>query len=158
MSFRSCFPVGRIVYLDIEVGVQGMKCLSIWVSKKQNPDFSCSQPSSSTPQTDILLTNSEYKGTVIKMLFPFAFVVEVDSSKIPIFVINKAFKPKHHAAKLCGNQPVSLYVSKGDTVYVRIYRRSSEKKYSLNGQRGRHGWKKVILLSQAQNLTILFVG
>jgi hypothetical protein len=67
------------------------------------------------------------------MLLPFAFVVEVDSSKIPVFVINKAFKPNCHAAKLRGDQPVNLYVSKGDTVYVRrVYRRSpgSEIKWS----------------------------
>jgi len=127
MSFTSCFPVGRTVYFDIEVGVRDVKCLSVWVSKKQNPDFSCPQPSSSTPQSGILLTNREYRGTVIKMLHPFAFVVEVDSNKIPVFVFNKAFKPNRHAAKLCGDQPVSLYVSKGDTVYVRVYRRSPGK-------------------------------
>ena len=128
MSFRSFFPVGRIVYFDIEVGVQGVKCLSVWVSKKQDPDFSCTQPSSSEPQAGILLTNKNYRGTVIRMLLPFAFVVEVDSSKIPVFVFNKAFKPNRHAPKLRGDQPVSLYVSKGDTVYVRVYRRSPGKK------------------------------
>jgi hypothetical protein len=62
------------------------------------------------------------------MLFPFAFVVEVDSNKIPVFVINKAFKPSRDAAKLCDDQPISLYVSKGDTVYVRVYRRLPKKK------------------------------
>ena len=31
MSFGSCFPVGRIVYFDIEVGVRSVKYLSIWV-------------------------------------------------------------------------------------------------------------------------------
>jgi len=129
MSFRSCFPVGTTVYFDIEVGVQGVKCLSIWVSKKQNFDFSCSQPSSASPQAGILLKNMTYRGTVIKMLLPFAFVVEVDSSNIPVFVINKAFKPNRHAAKLCGDQPVSLYVSKGDTVYVRVYKRSPGRKF-----------------------------
>ena len=128
MSFGSCFPVGRIVYFDIEVGVRSVKYLSIWVSKKQNPDFCCSQPSSSTPQAGILLTNRKYRGTVISMLFPFAFVVEVDGSKIPILVLNKPFKPNCHAAKLCCDQPVTLYVSKGGTVYVRLYRRSPGKK------------------------------
>jgi hypothetical protein len=82
MSFRSCFPVGTVVYFDIEVGVQNVKCLSVWVTKKQNPDFSCSQPSSPAPQSVILLTNGTYRGTVIRMLFPFAFVVEVDSTAI----------------------------------------------------------------------------
>ena len=129
MSFSSCFPVGRIVYFGVEVGVQGVKCLSVWVSKKQNPDFSCSQPSSSSPQAGLLLKNMTYRGTVIKMFFPFASVLEVDSSKIPVFVIDKPFKPNRHAAKLCGDQPVSLYVSKGDTVYVRVYRRSPGKKF-----------------------------
>jgi len=127
MSFKSCFPVGTTVYFDIEVGVQGVKCLKIWVSKKQNPEFSCSQPSSPTPRASILLTKMTYRGAVIKMLFPFAFVVELDSSKIPVFVINTSFKPNRHAAKLCGDQPVSLYVSKGDTVYVRVYRRLGKK-------------------------------
>ena len=128
MSFRNCFPIGRIVYFDIEVGVQGVKCLRVWISKKQNPDFSCSQPSSSAPEAGILLTNRKYRGTVIRMFFRFAFVVELDSSKIPVLVTNKAFKPNPHAKKLCGNQPVSLYVSKGDTVYVRVYRRSPRQK------------------------------
>ena len=128
MSFRSCLPVGRIVHFDVEVGVQGVKCLSVWVSKNQNADFSCSQPSSSSPQAGVLLTNMTYRGTVIRMFFPFAFVVEVDSSKIPVLVINRAFKPNRHAAKLCGDQPVSLYVSRGDTVYVKVYRRSRGKK------------------------------
>jgi hypothetical protein len=128
MSFRSFFPVGRIVYFDIEISVQGVKCLSVWVSKKQNPDFSCCQPISSEPQAGILLTNKKYRGTVTRMLLPFAFVVEVDGSKIPVFVFNKAFKPNRHAPKLHGDQPVSLYVSKGDTVYVRVYRRSPGKK------------------------------
>lgn len=127
IDFRSCFPVGGIVHFDIEVGVRHVKCLSVWISNKQKPNFSCSQPSSSTPQAGILLTNTEYRGTVIKMLFPFAFVVEVDSCKIPVLVFNIAFKPNRHATKLCGDQPVSLYVSKGDTVYVRLYRRSPGK-------------------------------
>lgn len=126
IDFISCFPVGRTVHFDIEVGVQHVKCLSVWVSNKQKPNFSCSQPSSSTPQAGIL-TNTEYRGTVIKMLFPFAFVVEVDSCKIPVLVFNIAFKPNRHATKLCGDQPVNLYVSKGDTVYVRVYRRSPGK-------------------------------
>jgi len=122
-GFRSSFPVGTTVYFDIAIGVQDVKCLRVWVSKKQKPDLS-----SSTPQAGILLTDTDYRGTVIKMLFPFAFVVEVDSSKIPVLVFNIAFKPNRHAAKLCGDQPVSLYVSKGDTVYVRVYRRSPGKK------------------------------
>ena len=122
-GFRSSFPVGTTVYFDIEVSVQGVKCLRVWVSKKQGPDLSCS-----TPQAGIVLTNTEYRGTVIKMLFPFAFVVEVDGCKIPVLVFNIAFKPNRHAAKLCGDQPVSLYVSKGDTVYVKVNRHSPGKK------------------------------
>jgi hypothetical protein len=128
IDFQICFPVGRIVYYDIEVGAKDVKCLSVWVSKNQKPDFSHPQPSSSAPQAGILLKGVKYKGTVVKMLFPFAFVVEVDSCKIPVFVINTVFKPNLHAAKLCGYQAVSLYVSKGDTVYVRVYRRSPGKK------------------------------
>jgi hypothetical protein len=61
------------------------------------------------------------------MLFPYAFVVEVESSKIHVLVFNIAFKPNRHAEKLCADQPVSLYVSEGDTVYVRVYRLSPGK-------------------------------
>lgn len=124
ISFRSYFPVGKTVYYDIEVAIGHVKCLSLWVSKNETPNFSCPQPSSSTPQRGTLRTNVEYRGTVIKMLLPFAFVVEVNSCKIPVFVFNTAFKPNHRAANLRRDQPVSLYVTKGDTVYVTVYRRS----------------------------------
>jgi hypothetical protein len=127
IDFRRYFPVGKVVHFDIEVDVESVKCLCVWVSKKQKPDFSCSQPSSSTPQTGILLKGMVYRGTVIKILPPFAFVVEIDSCMIPVLVFNIAFKPNRHAAKLCGNQPVSLYVSKGDTVFVTVDRRSPGK-------------------------------
>jgi hypothetical protein len=129
-DFRSYFPVGRVVYFDIEVDdVRNVKCIHIWVSRKQESDLRSSEPVSFTHQTANLIARKVYKGTVIKMLYPFAFVVEVDDSKIPVFVFNQTFKPNRHAAKLRRDEPISLYVSKGDTVYVKAYRNSPGKKW-----------------------------
>jgi hypothetical protein len=129
-DFRSHFPIGNLVYFDIEVDDAGrVRCTTIWMKKKQKEDFSCSQSISIPLQTGNLVVNKEYKGTVIRMLPPFAFVMEVDSSKIPVFVFNQAFRTNRHAPKLQENEPVGHYVSKGDTVYVKVYRRSGGKKF-----------------------------
>jgi hypothetical protein len=78
-GFRSYFPIGKLVYFDIEVDDAGcIKCIGIWINKKQKPDLSCSQPIPIALQTENLVESKVYKGTVIKMRPPFAFVVEVD--------------------------------------------------------------------------------
>jgi hypothetical protein len=128
--FRSCFPIGKVVYFDIEVDdAKNVKCIGIWVSRKKESNVTCSPPISLKHQIVNLIANKVYKGKVIKMRHPFAFVVEVDDSKVPVFVFNQAFKPNLNAAKLHRNEPVSLYVSNGDTVYVKVYRNSAEKEF-----------------------------
>jgi hypothetical protein len=135
IGFRSSFPIGKLVYFDIEVDDAGfVRCTDIWMKKKQKPYFNCSQPISVPTQTGNLVGNKEYQGTVIRMLPPFAFVVELDNSKIPVFVINQAFKPSRHAPKLQSDEPVSHYVSKGDKVYVKVYRRSIRKKFEWSAR------------------------
>jgi hypothetical protein len=44
-------------------------------------------------------------------------------------VFNQAFKPNHHAPKLRRDEPVSCYVSKGDKVYIKVYRNSAGKEF-----------------------------
>lgn len=129
-GFRSYFPEGRVVYFDIEVDdVRNVKCINIWVSRKQESNSSSSQPISYTHHTAKLIDHTVYRGTVIKMRCPFAFVVEIDDSKNLVFVFNQAFKPNQHAGKLRRDEPVSLYVSKGDTVYVKVYKNTSGKEF-----------------------------
>jgi hypothetical protein len=129
-DFRSHFPIGKLVYFDIEVDDAGhVRCTGIWMRKKKEADISCSQSISIPLQTGNLVVNKEYKGTVIRMLPPFAFVMEVDSSKIPVFVFNRAFSTNRHAPKLQQHEPISHYVSKGDTVYVKVYRHSGRKQF-----------------------------
>jgi hypothetical protein len=130
IGFRSSFPIGKLVYFDIEVDDAGfVKCTGVWMKKKQKPDLNCSQPSSIPLQTGNLVENREYQGTVIKILPPFAFLVELDDSKIPVFVINQAFKPNRHAPKLQRGELVHHYIAKGDKVYVKVYRNSARKKF-----------------------------
>jgi hypothetical protein len=128
-GFRSYFHIGELVYFDIEVDDAGhVRCTGIWIKKKQEADFNCSQPISLSLQTDLVI-NKEYKGTVIKMRPPFAFVVELDSPKIPVFVFNQAFKMSRHAPKLQRDEPVTHYISKGDKVYVKVYRNKGKKEF-----------------------------
>jgi hypothetical protein len=130
-DFISHFPVGKVVYFDIEVDDAGcVRCTEIWMKKKQKADFSCSDCISVPLQTGDLVENKEYKGKVIKMRPPFAFVVEVGSSKMPVFVFNQAFRTNRNAPKLQKDEPVSHYVSKGDTVCVKVYRRSGRKEFA----------------------------
>jgi hypothetical protein len=130
IGFRSYFPIGKLVYFDIEVDDAGfVRCTDVWMKKRQKPDLSCSQPISIPLQTENLVGNREYKGTVIRMLPPFAFLVQLDDSKISVFVLNKDFKPNPHASKLKRDELVGHYVSKGDKVYVKVYRNSAIKRY-----------------------------
>jgi hypothetical protein len=129
-GFRSYFPMGKLVYFDIEVDdARFVRCTNIWMKKKQKPDLNCSQPISIPLQTENLVGTREYKGTVIKILPPFAFLVELDDLKIPVFVFNQSFKPSRHAPKLQRDELVSHYVSKGDKVYVKVYRNKERKKF-----------------------------
>lgn len=130
IDFRSYFPIGEQVYFDIEVNdARFVRCTSIWKKKKQKRDLNCSQRISIPHQTENLVGNREYKGTVIKMLPPFAFLVELDDSKIHVFVCNYSFKPNRQAPNLQRDEIVSNYVSKGDKVYVKVYRNSARKKF-----------------------------
>lgn len=130
IDFRSYFPIGTQVYFDIEVNdARFVRCTSIWMKKKQKPDLNCSQPISVPHQTEDLVGNREYKGTVIKMLPPFAFLVELDDSKIHVLVCNRSLKPSRQAPNLQRDEIVSDYVSKGDKVYVKVYRNSARKKF-----------------------------
>jgi hypothetical protein len=130
INFRRYFPIGRVVYFDIEVdNVRNVKCTAVWVSKKQESKSSHSQPISVTHETEEFVESAVYKGTVIQVRYPFAFVVEVDDPKMSVFVFNQAFKPTRHAEKLRRDEPVSLYVFKGDTVYVKVYRNKAGKEF-----------------------------
>lgn len=91
IDFRSYFHVGEIVYFDIKVAVGHVKCLSLWVSKKEKPKFSCSQPSSSTPQTKTEKKIPSLKGKLILVDSETAYLESTDCSGTVFFHRGNAF-------------------------------------------------------------------
>ncbi|KAJ9574527.1 hypothetical protein L9F63_008300, partial [Diploptera punctata] len=127
--FKSAFSKNRIVYYDLEVdGTGKAKCKCIWIGRKEELELNKSK----APLQLKLKENGIYETTVKRIRSPYAFIVEENVSKVPIFVCNQGFRPNSKSPKLKRDEPVICYVKEGDTVYMSV-RHTPGKEFEWSG-------------------------